>query len=271
MLVRSREVTIVSALAPESFDFSSLPSLPLADKGKLPNCAAVYFALSFHSRILYIGRSINIRERLKGHHRLALLKSFGDVKIAWLTESNSLALRHIETILIEYFNPPLNKIPSYLKAEDTKKLVEYLTLSDRASAATSDRTPKNNVIPINKLLTSQSQTKEFFNQVETENRLDSPFEQELSLSDFKEVNLGQAKRINHLEDKIANLQLMFQEQMQAHHQLAETLIEQAKTIRELSRTQAQTNSRLIEVTVEQTLIISQLSSALQKFTPEANT
>ncbi len=62
---------------------------------------------------------------------------------------------------------------------------------------------------------------------------------------------------------------MFQEQMQAHHQLTETLIEQAKTIRELSRTQAQTNSRLVEVTVEQTLTISQLSSALQKFTTEA--
>ena len=251
----------MSALVPESFDFSSLPSLPLADKGKLPNCAAVYFALSSHSRILYIGRSINIRERLRGHHRLALLKSFGDVRIAWLTESDSLALRRIETILIEYFNPPLNKIPSYLKAEDTEKLVEYLSLSDR--------TPKNNVIPINKFLTAQSQTKDFFNQVETENRLDSPFEQELSSSDFKEVVLGQVKRINHLEDKIADLQLMFQEQMQAHHQLTETLIEQAKTIRELSRTQAQTNSRLVEVTVEQTLTISQLSSALQKFTTEA--
>ncbi|PSB32255.1 GIY-YIG nuclease family protein [Chlorogloea sp. CCALA 695] len=259
----------MSALAPESFDFSSLPSLPLSDKGKLPNCAAVYFALSSHRRILYIGRSINIRERLRGHHRLALLKSFADVRIAWLTESDSLALRRIETILIEYFNPPLNKIPSYLKAEDTKKLVEYLTLNDRASAAASNRTPKNNVIPINKFLTSQSQTKEFFNQVETENRLDSPFEQKLSLSDFKEVTLGQEKRINHLEDKIAALQLMFEKQMQVHCQLTETLVEQAKTISELSRTQAETNSRLVEVTVEQALTISQLSSALQKFTTEA--
>lgn len=92
-----------------------------------------------------------VQERLRGHHRLALLKSFRDVRIAWLTERDSLALRRIETILIEYFNPPLNKIPSYLKAEDTEKLVEYLTLSDR--------TPKINVIPINKFLTAQlSQT-----------------------------------------------------------------------------------------------------------------
>lgn len=120
----------MSALAPESFDIASLPSLLLSDKGKLPSYAGVYFALSSHGRVLYIGRSINIQERLRGHHRLHMLKAFKDVKIAWLTQSDSLALRRIEIILIEHFNPPLNKIPSYLKAEDTEQLVKYLTLSD---------------------------------------------------------------------------------------------------------------------------------------------
>jgi predicted GIY-YIG superfamily endonuclease len=235
----------MSALAPDSFDLSSLPSLPLADKAKLPSCAAVYFALSSHNRILYIGRSIDIRERLRGHHRLTLLKSFGDIKIAWLKESNALALRRIEAILIEYFNPPLNKIPAYLKAEDMEKLINYLTLSDRASAAVSNRAPKNNVIPINKFSTSQNQV------LEPESLLLSP-------SDLNEVTL-QAKRINHLEEKLADLQLMFQEQMQVHRQLTETLVEQAKTISELSRSQAETNNRLVEVTVEQALTISKLS------------
>jgi hypothetical protein len=128
-----------------------------------------------------------VQERLRGHYRLALLKAFGDVKIAWLTERDSLALRRIETILIEYFNPPLNKIPSYLKAEDTEKLVEYLTLSDRA--------PKINVIPINKFLTAQlSQI------IELESLLPLPLEHKC--------------------------------------QLTEILVEQAKTISELSRNQA---------------------------------
>ncbi len=230
-----------SALALESFDLASLPSLLLADKAKLPSCAGVYFALSSQGRVLYVGRSINIRDRLKGHHRLPVLKAFGDVKIAWLTERDSLALRRIETILIDYFNPPLNKIPSYLKEEDTEKLVKYLTLSDR--------TPKSNVIPINKFLTSPSQAKDFSSQLETE-------------SGLKEVILEQANRINQLEDKIADLQSMFQEQIQIHRQLADTLIEQAKTISELSRSQAQTNSQLVEVTVEQAQTISKLSSAL---------
>lgn len=252
----------MSALALESFNFSDLPSLPLADKEKLPSCAAVYFALSSYNRILYIGRSINIRERLRGHHRLALLKSFKDVKIAWLTESDPLVLRRIETILIEYFNPPLNKIPSYLKAEDTEKLVKYLTLGDRASAATSNCVPKRNVIPIKNFSTSQSQA------LEPGGLLPSSFEHELSSqSDFNKVTL-QTQKINHLEEKIADLQLMLQEQMQAYHQLTETLVEQAKTISELSRTQAETNSRLVEVTVEQALTINQLSSALQSSTGE---
>lgn len=248
----------MSAFAPESFDLSSLPCLPLSDRGKLPHCAAVYFALSSQGRVLYIGRSIDIRERLRGHHRLTLLKSLGGVKIAWFKESDSLALQRIETILIKHFNPPLNKIPSYLKEEDTEKLIKYLTLNERIY--------KSNVIPINKLLTPQpSKTNELVNPIQTESKLHSPFEPEWwSPSEFKEVILEQAKRIKHLEEKIADLRLMFQEQMQGHRQLTEALVEQAKVISELSRTQAETNSRLVEVTVEQALTISKLSCALEE-------
>ena len=249
---------MMSAFMPESFDLSSLPCLPLSDKGKLPSCAAVYFALSSQGRILYIGRSINIRERLRGHHRLTLLEALGGVKIAWLKESDSFALRRIETILIKYFNPPLNRIPSYLKQEDTENLIKYLTLNEGIH--------KSNVIPINKLLTPQlSKTNELVNQIQTESKLHSPFEPGWwSPSEFKEVILEQAKRIKHLEEKIADLRLMFQEQMQGHRQLTEALVEQAKVISELSRTQAETNSRLVEVTVEQALTISKLSCALEE-------
>lgn len=231
------------ALPSESFDISSLPYVPLSDKGKLPSCAAVYFALSSHDRVLYIGRSIDIRERLRcGHHRLPLLKTLGGVKIAWLKESDSLALRRIETILIKYFNPPLNKIPSYLKEEDTENLIKYLTLNER--------TYKSNVIPLNKLLTSK-QNKTFEDEWE-------------SASKFKEVISEEAKSIKHLEEEVANLRLMFQEQMQSNRQLTEALVEQAKVISELSRIQAETNSRLAKVNVEQALTISELSSALEE-------
>lgn len=248
----------MSAFAPESFDLSSLPCLPLSDRGKLPHCAAVYFALSSQGRVLYIGRSIDIRERLRGHHRLTLLKSLGGVKIAWFKESDSLALQRIETILIKHFNPPLNKIPSYLKEEDTEKLIKYLTLNERIY--------KSNVIPINKLLTSHpNKTNDQINQIQTENNCPSPFERELQLpSEFKQVILEQAKRINHLEETIADLKLLLLEQMQTHRHLTEALIEQTKVTSELLRTQAENNNRLTEVTVEQALTISKLSGALEE-------
>lgn len=253
----------MSAITPESFDLSSLPCLPLSDIGKLPSCAAVYFALSSLGRVLYIGRSIDIRKRLRGHHRLTLLKSLGGVKIAWFKESDLLALQRMESILIKHFNPPFNKIPSYLKEEDTENLINYLSLNERSY--------KSNVIPINKLVTSQpNKTNDQINQIQTENKLHSPFERELQLpSEFKEVILEQAKKISHLEEKIADLKLMLQEQMQTHRHLTEALIEQTKVTSELLRTQAENNNRLTEVTVEQALTISKLSCTLKETRDEA--
>lgn len=194
--------------------------------------------MSTQGRVLYIGRSINIRERLRRHHRVSLLEALGGLRIAWFEEKNSLALQRIETALIKYFNPQLNKIPSFLKDEDPENFIKYLTLSDRNH--------KSNVIPINKVLNSQlSQTKELVNQRQTESTLlsNSGFRWEVP-SEFKEVILEQAERIKYLEKEIADLRLMFQEQMQAYRQLTEALVEQAKVIGELSRTQAKINSRI---------------------------
>ena len=227
----------MSAFTLESFDLSSLPCLPLSDKNKLPSCAAIYFALSTQGRALYIGRSINIRERFRRHHRLSLLEALGGVRIAWLEESNSLALQRIETALIKCFNPPLNKIPSFLKDEDTENFIKYLTLSDRNH--------KSNVIPINKALSQLSQTKELVNQRQTESTLHSNSGSRWEVpSEFKEVILEQAERIKHLEKEIADLRLMFQEQMQGYRQMTEALVEQAKVISEISRIQAETSNRI---------------------------
>lgn len=167
-------------------------------------------------------------------------------------------LRRIETALIKYFNPPLNRIPSYLKEEDTEKLIKYLTLNARPHPS--------NVIPLNKILPSHSsKTNDLVNQIQTESKLHSLFGPGWgALSETKEVILEQAKSIKHLEEEIADLRLMFQEQMQAYRQLTEALVQQAKAITELSHTQAETNSRLSEVTIEQALTISKLSSALEE-------
>ena len=90
-----------------------------------------------------------------------------------------------------------------------------------------------------------SQTKELVNQRQTESTLHSNSGSRWEVpSEFREVILEQAERIKHLEKEIADLRLMFQEQMQGYRQMTEALVEQAKVISELSRTQAETNSHI---------------------------
>jgi len=248
---------MMSVFAPESFDLSSLPYLPLSDKSKLPSCAAVYFALSSKGRVLYIGRSVDICERFRRHHRVSLLEALGGVKIVWLEQSNLFALPRLEETLIKYFNPPLNRIPSYLNKEKSERLIKYLNLTDNIT--------KSNLIPLNKHLTSQSSKEnQSVNQVQAGKKLYPYFRhEEQSRAEFEEV-IPQAKSIEDLEQKIAELQLIVQEQAQVHRQLAEALVEQAKVICELSRTQAETNNRLSQVATEQALTISKLSRAIEQ-------
>jgi hypothetical protein len=186
---------------------------------------------------LYIGRSVALHERLRSHHRLPLLEALGGVKIAWLEQSNSFVLPRLETTLIKYFNPPLNRISSHLNKEKIENLIKELDLTDSIT--------KSNLIPINKRLTSQpSKKNELVNQIQAERKLHSHFGNGgWSPSELKELILEQAKSIEHLEEKLADLKLMFQEQMQAHRQLTEALVEQAKAISELSRTQAETKMK----------------------------
>lgn len=248
----------MSVFAPESFDLSSLPCLSLSDKHKLPSCPAVYFALSSKGRVLYIGRSVALRERLRNHHRLHLLEALGGVKIAWLEQSNPFVLPRLETTLIKYFTPPLNRISSHLSKDKIETLLKELDLNDKIT--------KSDRIPINKCLKSQlSKRHDLVNQIQTERKLHPHFEDGgWQPSELKELILEQSKSIEHLEERLADLKLMFHEQMQAHRQLTEALVEQAKAISELSRTQAETNSQLSKVTVEQAVAISKLSRALEE-------
>lgn len=182
---------------------------------------------------------------MRRHHRVPLLEALGGVKIAWLEQSNSFALLRLETTLIKYFNPPLNKIPSYLKKEDSEKLLRALNLTDT-----------------NKFIKSQSnRIDEPVSQIQTGSSL-YPSEQEGWASEFKPVILEQAQNIKHLEKTVADLKLKFQQQMQSQHQLTEALVEQAKVITELLRVQTETNSQVSKVSVEQALTISKLSSAI---------
>lgn len=228
---------MMSVFVSESFGLSSLPYLSLADRRKLPSCPAVYFALSSQGRVLYVGRSANICERLRSHHRVPLLEALGGVKIAWLEQSNSFALPRLEKTLIKHFNPPLNRIPSSLKKEEAEKLIKDSSLIDNI--------PEMHINHKDEPTTAPSRKKTaLLNQIQAESKLCSSFSyQRWTPSEFKEIILEQAKSIKYLEESLAELRMRFQEQMQTQRQLTEVLVEQAKAISELSRAQAENNNR----------------------------
>ena len=91
---------------PQSLDLSTLPTMPLSDRKQFPSVSCVYFAMSSDT-VQYIGRSVNLNQRWLGHHQA---KKIGqDANIAWLEISDSALLPEIESALIQWFKPPLNK------------------------------------------------------------------------------------------------------------------------------------------------------------------
>lgn len=91
---------------------SDLPSVYLLDRNNLPNCAAIYFVSDSKGHILYIGRTVNLVERWRQHHRFNQLKRFNRkdrVTISWMTCSNDInTLSNLEDEFIKLYKPPLN-------------------------------------------------------------------------------------------------------------------------------------------------------------------
>lgn len=87
-----------------------LPSVPLADRKRLPSCTAIYFAIDEQDRILYIGKAKNLASRWENHHRLYALKEIDkeiSVRLAWQVW-NEEDLDEAEKSLIVKFQPLLN-------------------------------------------------------------------------------------------------------------------------------------------------------------------
>ena len=96
----------------ENINLSELPSVYLLDKDHLPNCAAIYFVCDSKGQIIYIGRTVNLVERWKAHHRFNQLKRFNrknPLSISWLNcERDIEKLSNIENEFIKLYKPPLN-------------------------------------------------------------------------------------------------------------------------------------------------------------------
>ena len=85
-----------------------LPSMELERCSKLPPVTCVYFAIDSTGSVQYVGQTVNLNRRWIQHHRYGLLSKMKSVRIAYLvTDTDSLL--SIETKLIQWFRPPLNK------------------------------------------------------------------------------------------------------------------------------------------------------------------
>ena len=107
-----------------------LPSIPLSELNKLPDCTAIYFAMDSQNRVLYVGQDSNLVARCKNHHRkyqLEQLDKISPVRVAWQTW-NEEDLSEAEKYLIKNFQPLLNwtevKSPTTIPSEVT--LREFL-------------------------------------------------------------------------------------------------------------------------------------------------
>ncbi|MEC4887232.1 MAG: GIY-YIG nuclease family protein [Scytonema sp. PMC 1070.18] len=81
----------------------------------------MYFVSNSKGQVLYIGRTVNLVERWRNHHRFNQLKRFNRkdrISISWMVCNNDInTLSQLENELIELYKPPLNwtKVVSPIK------------------------------------------------------------------------------------------------------------------------------------------------------------
>ncbi|MFK0735176.1 MAG: GIY-YIG nuclease family protein [Gloeotrichia echinulata GP01] len=99
----------MTAFNPELINPLDLPSLTLNQKNKLPEITSIYFVISEKDEILYIGRTINLRQRWATHHRLTeFLSQHETAKVSWIEIQEANLLPSLEKSMINYFQPSLN-------------------------------------------------------------------------------------------------------------------------------------------------------------------
>lgn len=95
-------------LKPSDIQVSELPHVHFENRIELPKSMGIYFVLDKYKNPLYIGKSTNIWQRWKIHHKLETLKSIENLTISWLEVSEAVLLNSTEAALIQWFQPPLN-------------------------------------------------------------------------------------------------------------------------------------------------------------------
>lgn len=93
----------------EVIDLSTLPTLPLSDRRKLPNCSAVYFVTDANCNVLYIGSCKSLVLRWLQHDKYERIITYPAPHITWL-ETPEEDLLEVEGYFVRAFAPPLNSL-----------------------------------------------------------------------------------------------------------------------------------------------------------------
>ncbi len=84
------------------------PSVEYGKRNLLPAIAGVYCVMSSGGNPLYIGQSMNICQRWKGHHLRRQLKTGASLRIAWRETFSEMGRLKMEALLIRRHQPKLN-------------------------------------------------------------------------------------------------------------------------------------------------------------------
>ena len=90
-------------------DLKLLAWLPLVETSVFPMQPAIYFAINARGTVLYVGRSGNLRDRWRNHHKFNELIKLKNIKIAFLFIKRIKLLPEIEAQAIKFYKPKLNK------------------------------------------------------------------------------------------------------------------------------------------------------------------
>lgn len=106
-----------------SFRNGRLPVSNVLDRG-LVGVRAIYFVLSSESQLLYVGRTINLWQRLDQHRRSRKFKrhNFADCQVAYAKVENEIDLVG-EKFLIHWLCPPLNRVLPIIDPENAAACV----------------------------------------------------------------------------------------------------------------------------------------------------
>jgi DNA-binding Xre family transcriptional regulator len=116
----------------ENINIHSLLTLPISERKNLPETSGLYFVIS-GEEIIYIGVSINLKQRWLTHHKLKTILCFNFLKIAYiLLERGDLSISEKEAI--DYFRPKLNSAnrnyPLLTKSKEPKAPNEIPMISN---------------------------------------------------------------------------------------------------------------------------------------------